>query len=146
MKVRDLLKGKDGRAITVAPQTEVATAVALLMYHKIGGVPVVAAGDEVVGFLSERDIVTAMHKHGAEAGKLRVEQVMRSPAPICGLDNSLNEAMAQMTRGRWRHLVVLDGKTIAGILSLGDIVKQRLEAAELEAGVLRDYVAAQRAR
>jgi len=146
MKVRDLLQGKNSRVITIDPHTSVAKAIDLLMRHSIGGLPVVTLEKELVGFLSEREIVAALGKNEGAVRHLPAERVMRRPAPVCRPDDSLNDVMAQMTLHRLRHLVVVDGQNIAGIISLGDIVKQRLEQAELEAGVLRDLVAGQRAR
>ena len=146
MKVRELLQNKRDKAITVDPNERVNTVIDLLMRHGIGGVPVVARNGQVVGFLAERDIAKALHEHQGDVRQLSVDRVMRQPAPLCRLDDSLTDVMARMTHDRLRHMVVLDGNQIAGIISLGDIVKQRLEQAELEAEVLRDYVAAQRAR
>ncbi|HEX6559974.1 MAG TPA: CBS domain-containing protein [Longimicrobiales bacterium] len=146
MKVRELLQNKPGRVITVHPREQVATVIELLMRHGIGGVPVVTLDNEVVGFVAERDIVKALHTQEAAVRQLTVERVMRRPAPLCRVDDTLNDVMAEMTLHRLRHMVVLDGDRIAGIISLGDIVKQRLEQAQIEAEVLRDMVAAQRVR
>jgi CBS domain-containing protein len=99
----------------------------------------------VVGFVAERDIVKALEASREQAVRLPVQQVMRRPAPTCGSEDSLQEVMARMTRDRLRHLVVVDAGRIAGVISVGDIVKYRLEQLETETGVLRDYVAAQRA-
>lgn len=146
MKVRELVEHKPGHVITVDPHTSVSKAIDLLMRHNIGGLPVVNLKAELVGFVAERDIVEALQKNEGAVRHLPVKEVMRWPAPTCHMDDTLNDVMARMTRGRARHLVVLDGTRIAGIISLGDLVKQRLEQVEVEAGVLRDLVAAQRAR
>jgi len=81
-----------------------------------------------------------------EIGGLPVEEVMLRPAPTCSPEDDLRGIMERMTRQRLRHLVVVDGDAIVGVLSVGDRVKHRLEELETEAGVLRDYVAAQRVR
>jgi CBS domain-containing protein len=146
MKVRELVANKPGHVVTVHPRTPVSKAIDLLIRHNIGGLPVITLKDELVGFIAERDIVEALQKNEGAVRQLPVEAVMRWPAPTCHMDDSLNDVMTRMTVGRSRHLVVLDGSRIAGIISLGDLVKQRLEQVELEAGVLRDLVAAQRAR
>src|SRR5512144_2063278 len=127
MKVRELVQGKPGHVHTVNPNTPVSKAIETLMRHNIGGLPVVTLQHELVGFVAERDIVEALQKHEGAIRRMPVERVMRRPAPTCHMDDSLNDVMARMTRGRARHLVVLDGTRIAGIISLGDLVKQRLE-------------------
>ncbi|MGH7500126.1 MAG: CBS domain-containing protein [Longimicrobiales bacterium] len=145
MYVRDLLAGKSS-AITIEPGRDIATAVQLLMRHHIGGLPVVTRAGSLVGFLAERDVVRIVDAAIDLIRSMTVEQVMRRPAPVCAVDDSLHEVMARMTRERMRHFVVLDEDHIAGVISVGDLVKHRLEQLETEAGVLRDYVAAQRAR
>lgn len=146
MRVRELLRHKSGNVITIRPDTSVGEATRLLMQHGIGGLPVVAPGGSVAGLLSERDVVRAVHQStGTEVGGVPVERVMQRPAPTCSGDASLHDIMREMTRERHRHLVVLEGAQIAGVVSVGDLVKHRLEQLELETGVLRDYVAAQRA-
>lgn len=141
--VKDLIRRKTTDVVTVDSAADVATAVHLLMKNSIGGVPVVTGDGSVVGFLAERDIVKALESN-QQAGKLPVQQVMRRPAPTCKSEDSLQEVMARMTRDRLRHLVVVEAGHIAGVISVGDIVKYRLEQLETETGVLRDYVAAQR--
>ena len=111
----------------------------------VAGLPVVAADGAVLGFLAERDIVATVDRHAGGIRHLSVGDVMRRPAPVCGVDDTLHEVMARMTRDRLRHIVVVDAGRIAGLISVGDLVKHRLEELETEANVLRDYVAAQRA-
>lgn len=144
MRVRELLSSKPSKVITVEPGTHLGTAIGLLMDHGIGGLPVVADDKTAVGFLSERDIVAVVHESPGSVHDMRVKEVMR-PIPACTADDSLEEVMARMTRQRLRHLVVQDGGRIVGVISVGDLVKHRLEQLETETGVLRDYVAAQRA-
>jgi CBS domain-containing protein len=114
------------------------------MHRGVGGLPVVGLGGTPVGFLSEREVVSAVDRYDGPIRHLRVENVMR-PAPLCTTDDKLEEVMGRMTRQRLRHLIVLHGDRIAGVISVGDLVKHRLEQLETETGVLRDYVAAQRA-
>lgn len=144
MRVRDLLGKKKASLITVEPQAELMAAVRLLVTHEIGGLVVLASDGTAAGFVSEREIVRAVHEHLGAVHHLRVMDVMR-PAPTCEGDDSLEHVMRVMTSRHLRHLVVRDNGRIIGVLSVGDIVKHRLEQFETEAGVLRDYVAAQRA-
>ena len=147
MSVQDLLKKKRITAVfTVEPTADTARAARLLLEHGIGGLPVVDPEGKLEGFVSEREVVDALDRHQANAGKQPVSSIMRTPAPSCGASERLSDVMQRMTRERLRHLVVLDGGRVAGVISVGDLVKHRLEELEVEAGVLRDYVAAQRAR
>jgi len=147
MRVRDVLKEKgERRVITVRPSDDVATAVELFIEHTIGGLPVVPPGGPVRGFLSERDVVRVVHEGCDRIRSRKVEEVMQAPPPLCDADDPLHEVMTRMTRHRLRHLVVVKGGEIEGILSIGDLVKHRIRELETEAGVLRDYLAGQRAR
>lgn len=146
MRVRELIEQK-GRpeVITITPAADIATAAQRLMQHTIGGLPVVE-NERLVGFLAERDIVRSVHLHVGGVRDLKVRDTMRSPAPTCSIDDPVRMVAARMNTERLRHLVVLDGAEIAGVLSIGDIVRRRVEELEVEAGVLRDYVVAQRAK
>lgn len=104
----------------------------------------VAPGGVVAGFIAELDIVGALDRNGTKVTGLRVGDVMRRPAPSCGADDSLQDVMTRITRESFRHLAVIDGGRLAGVISVGDLVKHRREQLETETGVLRDYVAAQR--
>lgn len=145
MRIRELLRRKDHDVVTVSPQADIAHAVELLLEHNIGGLPVVERG-RLVGFVAERDLLSALHLDPDTDEGLLIQRVMRRPAPVCSPDDAMHDAMARMTRHRLRHLVVLDGDRIVGVISVGDIVKHRLDQLETETGVLRDVVAAQRAR
>lgn len=145
MRVHQLLKGRASEVITIDTTSTVRTAVHLLMRHGIGGLPVIGRDGHVAGFVAEREIVGALDRNAEPIGQLSVERIMRRPAPTCSVDDPVEEIMVRITRERQRHIVALDGERIVGIVSVGDIVKHRLEQLELETGVLRDYVAAQRA-
>lgn len=146
MSVRQLLKKKPTTVFTVESTADVARATQLLMEHRIGGLPVIELpAGSLVGFVSEREIVEAVDRHPEEAAGISVASIMRRPAPVCRGDDGIRDVMRRMTRERLRHLVVQDGDRIVGVISVGDLVKDLLEQLEVEAGVLRDYVAAQRA-
>lgn len=146
MKVTELLKTKPAAMITVDPTSSIAAAASLIMERGIGGLPVVKDGGPVQGFLAERDLVNALHRNPQGVGALVVRDIMRRPAPVCSVTDTVQAVMARMTRERTRHLVVMDAGAAVGVLSVGDILKYRLEQLETETGVLRDYVAGQRAR
>jgi CBS domain-containing protein len=144
MRVRELLRDK-AAAVTIRTGTPLHVAARLLMERRIGGVPVLDDRESLVGFLSERDIVRALDRGGDNATQLPVDRFMQRPAPVCGMDDEVRQLMGSMTAERHRHVVVMDAGRIAGVISVGDLVKHRVQQLELEAGVLRDYVAAQRA-
>ena len=126
MRVRNLLETKKtAEVITIAPSADVPTAARLLLQHTIGGLPVVRPDGVLVGFVSERDFVRTVNLHTDRIRSLTVEQIMR-PAPTCTLDDAVNEVTARMNNERLRHLVVLDGRRIAGIISVGDLIKRRV--------------------
>lgn len=143
MDVRDILSSKQAPVVAIDVNDSVGGAAELMARHRVGGLPVVG-GDIVRGFVSEADIVAVLAKRGAEAPRVPLGEVMRTAA-ICSMDENVTKVMARMTRERLRHLVVLDRGAVAGIVSVGDIVKSRLDELETERAVLRDYVAAQRA-
>lgn len=144
MRVRDLLEQKRGTLITVSPNDQLLSAIDLLVRHSIGALPVLERDGSVVGMLGERDVVRAVHQHRHSLDRLFVRDIMQV-APLCDIDDLVDDAMRRMSLRRRRHLVVRDEGRVVGVISVGDIVKQRLDQLEVEAGVLRDYVAAQRA-
>jgi len=144
MRVRDLIRAKADKVIAVQAKDDLSTAIGLLMRHNIGGLPVLADDGSVVGILAERDVVRAAHETPFTFGSRRVHDLMRS-APTCEADDAIADAMHRMTAQRQRHFLVLDEGKLVGVLSVGDLLKDRLRQLETEADVLRDYVAAQRA-
>jgi CBS domain-containing protein len=144
MRVRDLIRDKSDTVITVQAKDELSTAIRLLMRHNIGGLPVLSDDGSVVGILAERDVVRAAYDKPFAFAERRVQDVMR-PAPTCDADDTIADAMHRMTVQRQRHFLVLDKGKLVGVLSVGDLLKDRLRQLETEADVLRDYVAAQRA-
>jgi CBS domain-containing protein len=145
MKVRDLVQRKGTDVITVLPKASVAQMVQLLMRHSIGAVPVVSEAGALLGMVGERDLVRAMQLHHGRVQDLSAEQVMEREVATCQAGDSLHDLMVRMTRERARHVLVLDGRSTVGIVSVGDLVKHRLEELEMETSILRDYVVANRA-
>jgi CBS domain-containing protein len=145
MRIGELLRHK-AAARTVPSGTSLREAARLMMKYEIGGLPVLTSTGSLVGFLSERDVVKSLDRAGNDTADIPVDEVMRRPAPVFDADASLQQVMTSMTRERLRHVVIMEGGRIGGVISVGDLVKHRLEQLETETGVLRDYVAAQRAR
>jgi CBS domain-containing protein len=141
MSVRDILAAKGSEVITIGPDSSLTDAARALAQHRIGAVVVLGDGGKTVGILSERDIVRLIGEQGLEALSLPVSDAMSTSVKVCSEDHTVNDVMGIMTRGRFRHLPVeRDGKLI-GIISIGDVVKQRIQDVEREADQIRNYIA-----
>jgi len=141
MKVHKMLAGKGDKVMTVRADTTIATASEILKKERIGALIVSDDGIKMQGILSERDIVRGLVSHGEGLLNMRVAQLMTSDVKTCTLDDNIQEVMSAMTRGRIRHLPVVDENKLCGMISIGDVVKNRLEELEAETTVLRDYIA-----
>jgi len=141
MLVRSLLKGKGGEVFTVGPDISVLDAARELNEKRIGAVIVCDGDGAIVGVLSERDIVRSLAEKGEEALKGTVGDLMTRDVKTCGLDDTIDEIMGLMTGRRFRHVPVIDGGKLVGIVSIGDVVKHKIAEAELEAQSLKDYIA-----
>jgi CBS domain-containing protein len=140
--VRDVLKSKGSEVETTPPDDSIVMVVHRLTMLGIGALVVSGDGERVDGVISERDLVRGLARHGARLLDLRVRDVMSRAVPVCRPDDTIKHVMAEMTRTRSRHLPVVDGERLCGLISIGDVVKNRLEEVELEATVLRDaYIA-----
>jgi len=144
MYVRDILSTKGGRVMTIKPDAQISTTSKLLSQHRIGAVLVTDATDKIMGILSERDIVRGLATHGGAVAELSVTDLMTRDVRSCGPDDTIADLMAIMTTHRIRHLPVLEDGRLVGIVSIGDVVKYRLDEAKLEVESLRDYVLAAR--
>ena len=137
MKVETVLAKKGPEVATVNPSATLATVAQRLRLQGIGAL-VVVEGERMVGLVAERDIVRAFAEHRGEAAEIKVEEVMTRDVITCRREDSLTRILGLMTRHRVRHLPVLEGARLAGLISIGDAVKHRLDELELEASVLRD--------
>lgn len=141
MVIASILKSKGGEIVSVPPDLAVHRVVARLHEHRIGAVLVVD-GDRPVGIVSERDIVKCLHEKGVTVLDATAEAIMTSPVVVASPGDSIADAMATMTERRIRHLPVVEGGRLVGIVSIGDLVKRRIEDAEHEAGLLKEYISA----
>jgi CBS domain-containing protein len=139
MTIAAILSGKGNEVVSIAGDRTVAEAVALLAGRRIGAVPVME-GDAVAGIFSERDVIYCLERDGAAALERTVSQVMTAPAITVPSSESILTALALMTRRRVRHLPVVDGGRCVGFISIGDLVKHRIERIEAEANDLRTYI------
>ena len=140
MKVQAMLDAKGSKVVTTRPYATVATVIGMLKLERIGALVVTGPSGEVTGIISERDIVRGLVDHGDELLKLPASKLMTQSVKTCSPGNNIKDVMAEMTRSRTRHLPVLDGGRLCGIISIGDVVKNRLEELETETNVLRDYI------
>jgi CBS domain-containing protein len=143
MSIESILRRKGTDVTTIAPDTSIKRAADWLLAKNIGAL-VVTRGDAVVGLVSEREIVHAFSRYGEAAGSMPVKEIMQSGVTTVSPDESVNRVMNLMTHHRVRHMPVLRDGKLAGIVSIGDVVKYRLEDLELETNVLRDVYAAAR--
>jgi CBS domain-containing protein len=134
------LATKGGDTICIEVTSDLAAAAQLLATHRIGAVIIRGAGGRVAGILSERDIVRAIAEHGAAALSTPVSQVMTRNVETCGEDDTIASLMERMTKGKFRHIPVVVKGELKGIVSIGDVVKQRLGEIESESEALRDYI------
>jgi CBS domain-containing protein len=141
MNVAALLRSKGSQVITIAPEASVAEVVRILADHRIGAIVVSRDGQRVDGILSERDIVGRLAKDHTTLPTLRVRDIMTTRVFTCAPEDVLAELMATMTARRIRHIPVLRDGSLCGIVSIGDVVKWRVEEIEREAEALRAYVA-----
>ncbi len=142
MNVKAILAAKKlgGDIICIEPTADLAAAAKLLAQHRIGAVLIRGAGGRLAGILSERDIVRALAEHGTAALQLPVGQAMTREVETCGEDETIATLMERMTAGKFRHMPVISDGKLVGLVSIGDVVKQRVEEIERESEAMRDYI------
>jgi CBS domain-containing protein len=141
MFVSDILSQKGGLVHTVTPGTSVGQISQQLSLRRIGSV-LVMEDDAVAGIVSERDLVRAFASHGAAAMELEARHVMTREVVSCDPDDSIEQVMEMMTRGRFRHVPVVRHGELLGVVSIGDVVKARLEETRHETEALKAYIVA----
>jgi CBS domain-containing protein len=141
MQVENILQSKGVTVHTVTTHAPIAEAVGILNKHRIGAVVVVTDSDEVAGILSERDVVRHLGDDPATLMKRAVSEIMTSKVVTCGRATSVSDLMEQMTRFRIRHIPIVEDGRLVGIVSIGDVVKRKIEETEQEALALKEYIA-----
>jgi CBS domain-containing protein len=141
MNVETILRNKGRRVATIRADATIADAVNGLANYGVGALVVSDDGDSVDGIISERDIVTALAEDGADLLKRRVGEVMTRPVITCEPEETVGELMAEMTNRRIRHFPVVKDGRLCGIISIGDVVKNRLDEIEFEASSMRSFIA-----
>lgn len=140
MTVAAIIKEKGRDVETVTAEASLADIAGTLARKKIGAV-IVMEGEKIGGIISERDVVRAIAKHGSHALEMHASEWMTARVVTCRPEDTINEVMQKMTSGRFRHLPVVEHRKLAGIVSIGDVVKRRIEEVEREADQIREYIA-----
>ncbi|QCB56278.1 CBS domain-containing protein [Sphingopyxis sp. PAMC25046] len=140
MTIGAIVRERTGAVISARPGDAVRAVIDLLAQNRIGAVPVLE-GDMVVGIFSERDIVRLLSSYGPDALDRSLDEVMTKSPVTCDSDMAVIGALSQMTQKRIRHLPVVHGGKMVGFVSIGDLVKYRIDKIEAEAAAMRDYIA-----
>jgi len=140
MRIADVLRGKGSSVATVEPAASVGDLVASLAEHNVGALPVLEAG-RLVGIVSERDVVRRLHLGGAGLLQLTVADIMSTKVTTCGPADKIEDLARIMTERRFRHMPVVENDALIGIVSIGDLVKARIDLLEAEREQLQSYIA-----
>jgi CBS domain-containing protein len=144
MRISDVLRSKGDRVVTVPPETDVAGLLAVLAEHRIGAVVVSPDGTTLSGIVSERDIVRALAARGAAVLAEPVTAIATTTVQTVAPETVLEEVERLMTAGRFRHVPVVVGGTLHGVVSIGDVVKNRIDELETERATLTGYITGER--
>ncbi len=142
MRVADLLSHKGDGVFTIRPDVLIAAAIAQLVERRIGALVVSSDDKAVEGILSERDVVRALHQHGSRVAEEPVVSIMSSEVHTCSPDDTVESLMAVMTNQRIRHIPVVTDGALAGMVSIGDVVKNTMDELEHDREALMDYITA----
>jgi CBS domain-containing protein len=140
MRIASILHQKGSNVVMVSPEATLRQAVHTLNEHRIGALVVSGDGQRIDGIMSERDVSRALADHGGRALDLRVQAVMTDQVHTCSDSDTVDQLMATMTERRVRHVPVVSNEVVIGIVSIGDVVKSRLDELEAEARTLHDYI------
>jgi CBS domain-containing protein len=140
MTVKRILSNKGTDVLTIEPAAPLSAAVKILSERRIGALVVTGADRRIVGIISERDIVRALGARGAQVLDAPVSEVMTRKVVTCSERDTTAELMEEMTAGKFRHLPVIDQGRLIGIISIGDVVKARLEEMQHDTEALQDYI------
>jgi CBS domain-containing protein len=144
MKVSDILQIKGSKVEWVTPDTSAGELSVRLHAAQIGAMIVSSDGRTIDGIVSERDLAYGIAAHGRDLPTLPVSRLMTKAVVVCSPEDTITQVMRRMTQVRVRHLPVKEGDQLVGIVSIGDVLKHRLDELELEANVIRDYAVAAR--
>ena len=141
MQAQSILEAKGNAVITTRPETVVAEAIGLMVREKIGALLVCEANQVIVGIVTERDVLHGLVEHGSELLERRVADLMSRDVITASLDDDAGTLMTVMTEHRCRHIPVTENNVLCGLISIGDLVKNRLREMEQDTSQMRDYIA-----
>ncbi len=139
--VKNVLDAKGYAVVAVDPSKTLQQVAEILNEKKIGAVVIVGVEQRIAGIFTERDLVRSIAKHGCDVLSETVRSVMTTTIQHCRLEQTVDEVMAMMTAGRFRHVPVEKDGQLAGIISIGDVVKTRMQEVEMEAEQMKAYIA-----
>ena len=140
MSVASILSVKGRKIAMIGADDSIDAAVQALKHHRIGALIVSKDGVGVDGILSERDIVRGLAENKSDLSEMRVSDLMTRKVKTCSLEDTVQEVMEFMTEGRFRHLPVIENGKLCGVISIGDVVKNRIAEVETEASAMRNYI------
>lgn len=140
MKVRDVIKSKGGRIISIEDGATVAEAISRLVENNIGSLPVTDAQGRLVGMISERDVLRGIHRQGAAFGQQKIADVMTANPESCDMDHEVESVMGKMSECRIAKVPVLCAEKLCGIVSVGDVIKVLYDQAQTENHQLMTYI------
>lgn len=140
MRIQDVLRHKGNDVVTIAPDATIHDLLAELSAHGVGALVVSTDGRTVLGIVSERDVVRRLHDQGVELLDRPVSEIMTSTVHTCGPEDALHDIMRVMTERRVRHIPVVVDEQLSGLVSIGDIVRHRIEELEEERSQLEQYI------
>lgn len=141
MKVKDILANKGSRVVTIEQSANVFDAMKIFSANRIGSQLVVDKDDSILGIIAARDVLNAVINHYDKVKEMKVEEIMTKNLIVCGEDDDIDYVLAIMTENRVRHIPVLAGKEMKGLISIGDVVKSQLKEVHVENKYLKDYIA-----
>lgn len=144
MRVADVLKGKGAEIKSISPTATIRELSERLRVADVGAMIVSTGNGDIAGIVTERDIVRAFATHGSALESMPVSEIMTRRVVTCSPSDGISQIARTMTERRFRHLPVRDGERLVGIVSIGDVLKRRIDEVQLEANVLRDYAIAHR--
>jgi CBS domain-containing protein len=138
MRIRQILQNKRLDVVVIAPDATIRAAVNLMKQERVGSLVVIDRNRKLLGVLSERDVIHSLAGDGADVLQRSVDSIMRTDGPVVGLEDTVQFAMQLMTEKRARHVPVVDSRRMIGVVSIGDIVKSRLNEKSQENAILQD--------
>ena len=140
MRISDVIRSKGDLVVTVAPEETVKTLIDMLDEHRIGALVVSSDGKTIAGIVSERDVVRRLHRDGAAVLELKVSDIMTADVRTAAPEDNIEHIAMVMTEARVRHLPVVSGGELVAIISIGDVVKHRIDELQIERDQLVDYI------